>query len=134
MKNGRQSLNLGQAQGEDLPFGALLVGDTPSEIDVGPSDEAFLVRRPELEKRALEELVTLRGHVAESRRDKDPNRSLFDLELSRHGSEPGSYCARTAKKVCPSAGLSPLKQMAEHRSSFALGANSVSISANIALL
>ena len=74
---GPAALDLGQADGQHLALGRLLLGDAPSQVYVGPRDPALLAELAQLREHALDQLVPFRAHVAEGAGHKHADYSFL---------------------------------------------------------
>ena len=69
--------DFGQADGQHLPLGLLLVSDAPPQVNLGPGDTACFAVLAQFGKDALDQLFTLCVHITEGRGHKHPHDALW---------------------------------------------------------
>jgi hypothetical protein len=58
-------LDLGQADRQSMPFGLLLIGDTPAKIDIAPDDPSLVAQLAQLREDLFDQLLPFGMHVTE---------------------------------------------------------------------
>jgi hypothetical protein len=68
-------IDLIEAEAQDAALLGLLLGDAPAQIDFHEGDTALLTQPPQVRKDPLDQFLAFGVHVAERRRDEDPDKA-----------------------------------------------------------